>query len=93
MEVEPGSECVVARASVRSLAARLGLNKDTVARALARLRQDRVVTRVSGQFEHGSYRLTIPTDVIEFDPHVPSAHRHPRRVESAGVQLSLLEAD
>jgi hypothetical protein len=90
---EPRTECVVAHATVRSLAAGLGVNMDTVARALGRVRQDRLVTFVSGQFETGIYRLTIPSDVIEFDSHVPSVHRHPPRAKSGAVQMSLLKVD
>jgi hypothetical protein len=81
------------RASVRSLAAELGLNKDTVARALVRLRRACLVVPVAGRFEPSMYRLTIPPEVIRFGADVASAHRHPRRGPCAGVQLALLEAD
>jgi DNA-binding transcriptional ArsR family regulator len=54
----------VARVSIRTLAASLGLAKDTVARAVRRLRDagllDAVQERAStGIFETGTYRVTI----------------------------------
>ena len=54
--------------SVRSLAARLGLAKDTVGRALTRLRRAGLVTPIqsrtsAGVFAAGSYVLTIPDSI------------------------------
>jgi DNA-binding transcriptional ArsR family regulator len=73
-----GDGCV-ASVSVRSLAARLGLSKDTVARALTRLRAAGLVSncqsrKESGTFATGSYWLTIPTSVAVDDdtPREPS---------------------
>src|SRR5436190_16961476 len=60
-----GGELIV-RASVRSLAADLGLDKDTGARALVRLRREHLVVATANRFEPGTYRLTIPVDVIPF---------------------------
>jgi hypothetical protein len=57
---------MIVRASVRSLSASLGLDKDTIGRALARLRHAELVVHVTERFEPGVYRVTIPTDVIEF---------------------------
>ena len=65
-----------ATVSIRSLASRLGLAKDTVARALGQLRRLGLVTaqqsRTStGAFATGCYTLTIPTS-INFADHTPS---------------------
>jgi hypothetical protein len=56
------------RCQCRVLAARLGLGKDTVARALTRLRRAGLVTPVQprtsgGVFATGSYLLTIPDSI------------------------------
>ena len=86
--------------SVRSLAAQLGLAKDTVARALVRLRlaglvdasQSRTAT---GVYATGCYTLTIPTSITVNDhtpppSTTPTATRapHPSR-STATTQLSL----
>src|SRR3954452_22741018 len=56
-----------ASVSVRVLAERTGLSKDTVARAVARLRRARLVTprraRTAGVFAAGAYELTIPNGI------------------------------
>ncbi|HEY3486305.1 MAG TPA: helix-turn-helix domain-containing protein [Ilumatobacteraceae bacterium] len=57
--------------SVRSLAAGLGLSKDTVARALSRLRRAGLVSpsqsrSASGGFACGSYTIAVP-DSVDFD--------------------------
>jgi hypothetical protein len=85
----------IARASVRSLAVELGLNKDTVARALIRLRDARLVVAMTGRFEPSSYRLTIPAGVISFVVDTPHRRDGRPRYSSAppAVQLALLEAD
>jgi len=92
----PADRCV-ASMSVRTLAASLGLAKDTVARALVRLRRAGLVTAVqtrdaSGVFTAGSYSLTVP-DAITFAhrPATVANHATPRS-ESARrpiAQLSL----
>jgi DNA-binding transcriptional MocR family regulator len=56
---------VVAQVSIRALAASLGLAKDTVARAVRRLRElgaiEATQARAScGSFDAGSYRITVP---------------------------------
>jgi hypothetical protein len=86
---------VIARASVRSRAADLGLNKDTVARVLARLRQAGLIVPKAAPFELGAYCVTVPPDVIRFvtAPVVePAPRRRPLTVAS-GRRRTLLEAD
>lgn len=61
------AECV-ARVSVRSLAASLGLAKDTVARAIRRLRESGFVTVAqqrtdAGVFATGTYVVALPAGV------------------------------
>jgi len=56
---------IVAQVSIRSLGSSLGLAKDTVARAVRRLRDlgaiDAVQARATpGAFDFGSYRITVP---------------------------------
>ena len=59
-------DSVLTLASVRSLGALLRLNKDTVARALGRLRDAGLVVHEAGCFERGVYRLTVPPEIIRF---------------------------
>jgi DNA-binding transcriptional MocR family regulator len=63
----PRDACT-ASVSVRSLADRLGMSKDTVARALSRLRAAGLVSArqargSAGTFAVGSYRLHLPESV------------------------------
>ena len=56
---------MVAQVSIRSLASSLGLAKDTVTRAVGRLRDLGVIEAAqararSGVFDAGSYRLVVP---------------------------------
>lgn len=72
---ETGDGCV-ASVSIRALAYRLGLAKDTVARALGRLRRAGLVTARqartdTGEFTTGSYVLTIPASITVTD-HQPT---------------------
>ena len=90
-----------ASVSVRSLATQLGLAKDTVARALNRLRRAGLVDAsqsrtATGVYATGRYTLTIPTS-ITFDDHTPpppwttptaTCSPHPTRT-TATTQLSL----
>jgi len=90
---------VVAQVSIRSLASSLGLAKDTVARAVRRLRGLGVIEAVQarsscGVFEAGSYCLAVPVScmsvVCPSQPAVaPSAARRSAPRRSSG-QLSLL---
>ncbi len=61
-----------ATTSVRALAARTGLAKDTVARALSRLRRAGLITarqsRTAGVFAAGSYRLLLPCGISVDEP-------------------------
>src|SRR3954452_10146127 len=86
-----------ASVSVRVLAERTGLSKDTVARAVVRLRRAALVTlrqaRTAGVFAAGLYELTIPNGITVnstavVDTHVaPTPVSHTATVES--TQLSL----
>lgn len=67
----------VASVSIRALADRLGLAKDTVARALGRLRRAGLVTARqsrtdAGVFATGSYLLSVPASITVTD-HTPTA--------------------
>ena len=85
-----------ASVSVRVLVDRMGLSKDTVARAVARLRRAGLVTphqaRTAGLFATGVYELTIPNGITvnpaTIDTHAPTPTSRIATVDSA--QLSLL---
>ncbi|MFZ9042106.1 MAG: hypothetical protein ACO225_10555 [Ilumatobacteraceae bacterium] len=68
-----------AEVSVRALAARLGLAKDTIARAMTRLRRVDLVTAsqtrtTTGVFATGRYRLHVPDAITLTDhPATPAA--------------------
>lgn len=91
-----------ATASVRSLAAAVGLSKDTVARALVRLRGAGIVTagqsRAStGTFTAGTYRITVPSCITFCEPTAttdvaPRQRRTSSRSPNA-AQLSLIDLD
>lgn len=92
----------VAAASVRSLAAAVGLSKDTVARALGRLREAGIVTaeqsRAStGTFTAGTYRITVPSCITFSEPTATTdPASRPRRTPSRSPnasQLSLIDLD
>lgn len=90
---------VVAQASIRSLASSVGLAKDTVNRAVRRLRDLGVIEALqarseAGVFEAGSYRLAVPVACISVacpsqSSGAPSAARRSSARRSSG-QLSLL---
>ena len=84
--------------SVRALAGRLGLSKDTIARALTRLRAAELVTGCqsrtdTGVFATGSYQLAVPSSITITDatPTAPTSSGRPLRSRSARDrdQLSL----
>ena len=76
-----------ATVSVRVLAERTGLSKDTVARAVGRLRRAGLVTphqpREAGTFAAGTYELTIPNGVTVVETSTV------RKRTINGAQLSL----
>jgi hypothetical protein len=82
--------------STRELAAALGLNKDTVTRALARLRNSRVVVRLRRDDVTGrsTFVLRVPHALhvtsASLDAERHNARGRPARSRSAD-QLSLLE--
>lgn len=93
----PGVD-LVSVVSIRAMASSLGLAKDTVTRAVRRLRDLGVVVAVqarasSGVFEAGSYRLAVPVACIAVacpsaPPVAPPAARSSSARCSSG-QLSL----
>jgi hypothetical protein len=109
MDAEKTGDGLVAPGSVRSLGRTLGLNKDTVARALVGLRRARLVVPVAGRFEAGAYRLTFKPCLIAVcpgdkpcliavgpgDDRSGQVRTSPlhRRNHRSGEQLALLEAD
>jgi DNA-binding transcriptional ArsR family regulator len=88
-----GSSPRVASVSVRALAASLGLSKDTVARALVRLRRAGLVTAhqartTSGLFATGTYRLMIPESISVSTRRAPAASSS-RRVDDVQLELAI----
>ena len=81
--------------SMRSLAQRLGLAKDTVARELTRLRRAGLVTPIqsrtsAGVFAAGSYLLTIPDSIaIQAVSPLTRASTRSRSPQPRGSQLAL----
>jgi DNA-binding transcriptional MocR family regulator len=76
------AEGCVASVSIRTLADRIGLAKDTVARAIGRLRRAGLVTAHqsrtdTGVFANGSYMLDVPASITVCD-HTPTAPTTPR---------------
>lgn len=96
----PVERCVAAT-SVRSLAGDLGVSKDSVARALVRLREAGIVAAEqsrasSGAFTAGAYRIAVPAGIALVEPPVPSTVRPlPRRRSSRPsiAQHSLFDRD
>ena len=89
----PADACI-ASVSVRGLAASLGLAKDTVGRAIRRLRDAGLVTvaqlrTVAGSFDTGTYLIAVP-DCITLNAPTQSSPRPRARVERRHFsQLSL----
>lgn len=73
---------VVAQVSIRSIASSLGLAKDTVNRAVRRLRDLGVIHAEqprsdSGVFQTGSYRLDVPSVCLTVDTSTTTNQRRP----------------
>jgi hypothetical protein len=98
------AECCRATVSVRSLAAELGLAKDTAARALRRLHSDGLVTgcqlrSTAGTFGTSSYTIVVPDSITFADDRIArvtnatsSQAKPPQRrrpTRSHGPQLAL----
>ncbi len=88
----------VSRATVRALAERSGLSKDTVARSLQRLRKADAFTVEperhddSGRFVSVRYLIdltTLPIEIVTGEPAAAELMRRPRRV-AGPEQLSML---
>lgn len=95
----PAARCAAAT-SVRSLAAELGVSKDTVARALARLCEAGIVTAAqprasSGTFTAGSYLIAVPACLTLSDlaPVVPEPRPRPLASRALIAQRSLFDRD
>jgi DNA-binding transcriptional ArsR family regulator len=94
----PAADLWQASVSVRVLAERTGLSKDTVARAIARLRRAGLVTsrqaRAAGVFAAGVYELMIPNGITLNSTAVVDTRLAPppisRTATVDSAQLSLL---
>lgn len=87
-------DACTASVSVRSLATRLGMSKDTVARAVRRLRGAGLVSAEqarssAGTFAVGSYRLHLPESVALAASAVPSRAAGRARAAASAAQLAL----
>jgi DNA-binding transcriptional MocR family regulator len=93
LQSEVRREQRVADASVRSLARSLGVTKDTVARAIRRLRAAGIVTAdqtrsAEGQFNAATYRIVPPVGVTVTEM-ADSRHRRPAQNRPATRELQL----
>ena len=89
----PADACA-AQVSVRALAASLGLAKDTVGRAIRRLRNAGLVTVAqqrtdAGIFETGNYLIAVPDCITLTAPTQSSPPTHARADHRQFSQLSL----
>ena len=91
-------DAIVASVSVRSLAAELGLAKNTVARALVAVRAAGLLTAIqardaAGTFASGSYLVTVPAEVLAVARHSSRHVRpsHPRDLRVSSVPISQVE--
>lgn len=92
----PVDDCT-AQVSVRSLAAALDLAKDTVARAITRLRSAGVVVAMQsraskGAFDAGVYRIIVPLDALTIAPIAndqPTRARIDRRDDTTQLSLAI----
>jgi len=104
-DAHPSEDGGVVNTSVRQLAARLGVAKNTAHRALVALRdagflEPHQSRSTSGQFAAGAYRLTVapsilcPVAELVASPasQQPARSRAARRAPSASRQLSLLSS-
>ena len=87
----------VASVSARSIAAALGVSKDTAARAVRRLTDAGLMQRLErhgddGRFRAGRYRLFVGADVVSIIE-VRSVKVAPAAVTPTVSKLSLLELD
>ena len=87
-------DACVARVSVRALGASLGLSKDTVGRAVRRLRDAGLVTvvqqrTVAGIFETGTYLIAVPDCIALHAPTQSTRLPHARVERRHFSQLSL----
>jgi len=104
-DAQPRDGAAVVDTSVRQLAARLGVAKNTAHRALVALRdagllESQQSRSTSGQFTSGAYRLAVAPSILRVvaEAAAPSAaprpvqRRAPRRAQSPSRQLSLLSS-
>ena len=91
----PADACV-ARVSVRALAASLGLAKDTVGRAIRRLRDMGLVTlvqqrTVAGVFDTGTYAIATPDGVtlVASPPAAPQPRARVGRRDFSQLSLAI----
>jgi len=104
-DAQPRDGAAVVDTSVRQLAARLGVAKNTAHRALVALRNAGLLEpqqerSTSGRFTSGAYRLAVAPSILRLvvEAAVPSAapqpvrSRAPRPAPSPSGQLSLLSS-
>jgi DNA-binding IclR family transcriptional regulator len=84
---DDGGDAWIVSGSVRTLAARMGVAKNTAQRALTTLREAGLVASIqrrsgTGEFASGAYRLDVDADVLSRQPHAHPVSQvvHSRRV-------------